>query len=616
MNNLTAAYWNSSYNAFVNNLAKVLTLLFLLTLSIAASASSQINRVSCGGNAYSAAGTDSCSVYLSSKASGSLTVTLQSNNPAVKVPGSVNVRSGRLSTGFIATVASVTTPQSATITAQAGGVTSAFNIALSPATTISTGTLQGLSCADGTFTGPQAGTNPCTITFSSAPASTEAVTLSSSTAQITVPASITVAAGATTANFTAVMNSITTAQIATLTATANGTSVSFNIQLQVGQNTLSVSPGSLSFGNVSLGTAVTKSVTLTSVGTSAITINSASISGAAFTLLGASFPYTLNPGQAMVGTVQFNPTSTGAVTGVLTISSSAPTATVSLSGTGTITAPTVSAITCSSTSITGSLADACTVNMSGAAPTGGLAVSLASSNSAVTVPSSITIPATAASATFIANAACVSSAQAATLTATTGSTSQTISLQLNAAAPALSMNATSIGFGNVVVNSPAVQQITLSSTGSAPLTVNSANVSGAGFSVSGATLPATLNPGQSLNLDVQFDPATAGSFNGQLAIASNASSATVGLSGVGESHEVELSWSSPPASSDPVAGYNIYRAPSGTTSFQRLNATMQTPTTFADGTVQSGSAYDYMVTSVDPTGTESTPSNTTTVTIP
>jgi hypothetical protein len=180
----------------------------------------------------------------------------------------------------------------------------------------------------------------------------------------------------------------------------------------------------------------------------------------------------------------------------------------------------------------------------------------------------------------------------------------------------LTLQSTSIGFGNVFVNTPVAQSIMLTSTGTAPVTVNSATVSGAGFSVSGTTFPTTLNPGQSLTLDVQFDPAMAGSFAGQMTIATNATSATVGLSGVGESHEVEIVWSSPATTSDPVASYNVYRAPTGSTSYQLLNRTVQTPTSFLDDTVQSGVVYDYVVKSVDALGVESAPSSTATVAIP
>ncbi len=589
----------------------------MMALALAASASPTLSHISCRSSQFSTSGTDACSIYLTSGASRRISVSLKSNNPAVTVPASVTVNQGAITAGFSATLSAVAALQTATITAQSGGIASRYSISLSPAgQSQTTVTLKSLSCADYVFTGPQAGTNPCTIVLSSAPSTPLTIALSSSTSQITVPSTVTVAAGEATANFTAIMNPITTAEIATLRAMANGASVSFNVQLQVGPGTLSVSAGSISFGNVAVGTAVTSSVTLTAVGTTAITISSASISGAGFALLGASFPFTLNPGQSVIGTIQFSPNSAAAVTGQLTISSNAPTVTVSLSGAGTSVPPTVSALSCASTSLTGSLADACIVTLSGSAPTGGLIVGLASSSNAVSVPSSITVPATASTAKFTANAASVNNAQLVALTASAQSSSRTTSLQLNAATTAMNINATSLGFGSVTVNTPVVQSITLSSTGTAPLTVASVTVSGTGFSTAGTNLPATLNPGQSLSLDVQFDPAAAGSFTGQMAIVTNATSSTVALSGVGESHEVEIVWSSPPASSDPVTGYHIYRAPTGTTSFQLLNAQSQTPTSFLDTTVESGVSYDYVVKSVDAQGAESVPSNTATVTIP
>ena len=66
-----------------------------------------------------------------------------------------------------------------------------------------------------------------------------------------------------------------------------------------------------------------------------------------------------------------------------------------------------------------------------------------------------------------------------------------------------------------------------------------------------------------------------------------------------------------------MVGYNIYRAPTGTTSYQRVNSSVDTQdTAYTDGTVQSSSSYDYIVTSVDARGTESIPSNATTVSVP
>jgi hypothetical protein len=149
--------------------------------------------------------------------------------------------------------------------------------------------------------------------------------------------------------------------------------------------------------------------------------------------------------------------------------------------------------------------------------------------------------------------------------------------------------------------------------------VSGASTSGSGFSVSGSTFPITLNPGQTANLTLQFDPTTAGSATGQLTVTSNSSTnptAVIGLSGTGALRQVDLSWTAPTGSSDPVVGYNVYRAPTGTSSFQLLNPTQNPQTAFADTTVQGGQTYDYVVKSVDSSNTESAPSNTTTVSVP
>jgi hypothetical protein len=389
------------------------------------------------------------------------------------------------------------------------------------------------------------------------------------------------------------------------------------LQLNAATPALSLSSTSLTFGNVAVGTAVTKSVTVTSSGTVAVTVNSDSISGTGFTVSGGSFPVTLNPGQAIVLTVQFDPTTASASTGQLSIASNAPAATVSLSGTGTSVAPTVSALSCGSTSITGSLTDTCTVSLSGSAPTGGQSVSLNSSSSAVTVPASITVPATATSASFSASVAAVTSAQTATLTASSGGTSKSASLQLNAATPLLSLNASSISFGAIVVNAT-TQTVTLTSSGTAAVTVNSVAVTGSGFSVSPVSLPATLNPGQTINITLTFDPTAVGAATGQLTVTSNSSTnstANVSLSGTGNPHQVALSWAAPGSSTDPIAGYNVYRAAGSTSSFAVVNS-MNAQTAYTDSNVQSGQSYNYYVTSVGSSGVESAPSNTTTVTVP
>jgi hypothetical protein len=102
---------------------------------------------------------------------------------------------------------------------------------------------------------------------------------------------------------------------------------------------LTVSPKTLSFGSVALNTATTQSLTLTSSGTSPVTVNSASTTGSSFTIVASTFPATLNPGQSLTLQLQFKPTVAGSATGQLTISSNSTngsTAGVALSGTGTL----------------------------------------------------------------------------------------------------------------------------------------------------------------------------------------------------------------------------------------------------------------------------------------
>ena len=282
---------------------------------------------------------------------------------------------------------------------------------------------------------------------------------------------------------------------------------------------------------------------------------------------------------------------------------------------------TLSTLSCSNASMTGSVTDACTVTLSGAAPSGGLSVSLSSSSGAVTVPTTVTVPANATSSGFKAAVSSVSTAQAVTLTAKAGTVSKSFTLQLNALTPTLSINATSISFGNVVLNTPATQSVTMSSKGTAPVTISAATLTGKGFTMSGASFPVTLNPGQAVTLNVEFDPTTAGAATGQLTITSNSSispTAGISLSATGEavSHEVDLSWQAPGASSDPATSYNVYRSSDGGTSYQRVNSSQVTQSTYADTTVLGGQSYDFVVKSVDSSGVESAPSNMTSVTIP
>lgn len=480
-------------------------------------------------------------------------------------------------------------------------------------------TLSAVSCGTGSLTG--AATTACTVSLTSAATSATTVTLASSSSAVTVPASVTIASGATSAAFTATASAVGTTQIATLTATAGGVSKTFTLTLNATTAAMTLSSASVAFGTDALNATVTKTVTLTSSGTAALTLSAAAVTGTGFADSGITFPLTLNPGQAATLTISFDPATAGTFSGSITVSSNAAAggpAIIGLSGTGQAPA-TLSALSCGNASLTGAGTDACTVTLTSAAAAA-TTVNLTSSSSAVTVPASVTIAPGTTSAGFTATATTVSAAQTATLTATAGGVSKTFGINLNPTTPTLTMSATNVAFGSVQLNTPATQSVTMTSSGTGSVTISAGTVSGAGFSMPGAKFPVTLNPGQASTFEIQFDPNTAGAVAGAVALNSNCSmgAMSVALSGTGvaaTTYEVELSWGAPGSSTDPVAGYHIYRA-SSSGAYTLLNSSVNQPTTYTDTTVQAGATYNYEVRSVDAAGAESAPSNVYTAAIP
>jgi hypothetical protein len=187
----------------------------------------------------------------------------------------------------------------------------------------------------------------------------------------------------------------------------------------------------------------------------------------------------------------------------------------------------------------------------------------------------------------------------------------------------LTINASSIAYGDVALMTPSTQSLKLTATGTAPVTIGSATIAGTGFSFSGAAIPQTLSPNQSATLNVEFDPTTAGTASGTLTIknnSANSSTAVVSLTGTGGSatqYNVDLTWSEPSSSADPVAAYNVYRSPNGSSSYQLMGSVGSSQLSYTDASsIQGGQTYDYIVESVDASGNESVPSNMASVSIP
>jgi hypothetical protein len=114
--------------------------------------------------------------------------------------------------------------------------------------------------------------------------------------------------------------------------TSNAASLAFS---QSDTLVLSSSTNSLNFGNVSVASSSTLHITLTNAGNSDVTISQVLVAGAGFNST-ASNGLTLSPGQVTTLTSTFAPSSGGAATGKVTVSSNASNspANISLSGTG------------------------------------------------------------------------------------------------------------------------------------------------------------------------------------------------------------------------------------------------------------------------------------------
>jgi len=400
---------------------------------------------------------------------------------------------------------------------------------------------------------------------------------------------------------------------------------------------LTVSPTAVNFGNVPLNVASTQPVTVTSTGTAPVTISTGTVTGSAFSVSGATFPLTLKPNQSATLQVQFDPSAAGAASGQLTLNSNSTTGgttQIALRGTGAVTTSpklTVSANSLSfgNVGVNSTAKLPVTLTSSGTAP---LTISAANLSGTGFTESGATLPVTlnpnqsvTLQVQFDPQAAGGATGQL-TITSNSSSGATTV-IQLSGTGtvatttPKLLFSSATLSFGNVPVGSTATLSLTLTSTGTTPVTVSAATLTGTGYSDSGATFPVTLNPNQSVTLQMQFDPTAAGAAAGQLTVKSDSttgSTTQIALSGTGTAvqHSIDLTWDAPSSSADPVADYNVYRSTNSGSSFTKLNSSPDLQTDYTDNAVQSGATYMYEVKSVDANGVESSVSNKISLTVP
>jgi len=294
-----------------------------------------------------------------------------------------------------------------------------------------------------------------------------------------------------------------------------------------------LSPASLEFGNVNVGTGSSKVVTLSNTGNEDLAVNSAQATGA-FGLSGNTCGTTVAAGASCTLTVAFQPSAMGDSSGALTIQTAAGAKTVALHGVGIQQSQTVSA---------------------GSLSFGAVNVGASSTTQSVTLTNTGNIPLPVQSiytrGTFEATSNCGTSVAVGasclvnvTFTPTSmGASSGLLYIQSNAATATVSLDGTgllgmasasptSLTFGNQAIGgTSAAQTVTLSNPGNAPVTLAAPSVA-APFAMA-TTCGASLAANGSCSYSVTFAPTAGGSTTGTLSIPTSAGVQSISLTGAG-----------------------------------------------------------------------------------
>lgn len=388
---------------------------------------------------------------------------------------------------------------------------------------------------------------------------------------------------------------------------------------------LTSNPATVNSGNVDVGSSSSQNLTLTNSTGKSVSISKVAVTGAAFTASAIAVPLSLAPGSQTSLKVTFTPTVMGTATGSLAVTSSASNSilTVALSGVGK--KPQISVVPSSVAfgNVPIGIANTQTLAVSDSGNSNLLISQVTVIGTGFTV-SGPTLPATVTPSHSVSLTVRFSPGVAGNVTGTlsiaSNATHSPITVPLTGTGIAqtlqLSPSPSALAFGNIPQGSSTRQNVTLTNTGNASVSLSKLTPVGSYFSISGMAMPVTLAPGQSAGFSVTFAPTTTGTFSGNVSVSSTApnSPLSIPLSGAGVlSHDVMLSWT--PSSSN-VSGYSVYRGGQKGGPYTKITSSLVPGTSYSDANVQAGLTYYYVVTSVASTGTESALSSEVSATIP
>ena len=392
----TATAGNIAANQSANLTASLNGVSQTTTINLTAPRPLMLSSLVCNPTNLRSGAVTSCTVTLSQAApNGGMVLGLASNNNLLTVPLSVTVPVNATSATFTATAGNIGTNQSANLTASLNGASQTTTINLAAPLQLM---LSSLVCSPPSLN-PGAITT-CTVALSgAAPNGGVVVGLVSSNSLLPVPSpSVTVPANATAATFTATAGDIASNQSANLTASLNGAlqtaTINLVAPLQLMLSSLVCNPKSLHSGGMT---------------GCILTLNQAAPNGDIVVGLASNNNLLQVPAAAVTVRANRSATTFKAKAGLIGQSQVA-TLTATLGGASRrfdidlVAGVVPSSLACSPSTIRPETTTVCSVNLSQAAPPGGIVVALASNNGLLTVPPSVTVGAGSSSATFSATA--------------------------------------------------------------------------------------------------------------------------------------------------------------------------------------------------------------------
>ncbi len=307
----------------------------------------------------------------------------------------------------------------ATQAAQPSVGSAVVNVERSATVTVKTATVGTVTCGTSIFNPSQTATGTVALNGPAGP-SGKLVTLESSDPSITVPATVKVLAGQSSASFTISSHPVGVATNPSITASLAGLSSAFTVK---------VMPAPLKSFTVVGATSVTAGATTTG---EVIISTLAGSSGDAVTLRSNTASAVVSPTATIPagGTYTTFPIKTEGVVASTSVTLTASFGGVTKFASFTVEPATLSSLVVAPASVKGGNNAGATIHLNGEAGAFGYVVALNSSNAAVNVPTSITFPANTGSFSFLIKTSAVTVKTPVTISATFGAVTKTATLTL------------------------------------------------------------------------------------------------------------------------------------------------------------------------------------------